>query len=264
MDRQRRYRRRYCSGQVAWIEPGLQPEWAQWQQSVLGEVACQRYWHPPLRCPSEETISGIARDLLKEAGHVRADLVANPLARMFYVHDQVDQQSTEDPTYGIVSPCTWCGKFTGNFCDGLLATATQRGWACSFPVCTTCEALLDTCRHCSLWKGLPSQVSDGGRKKCSEDREALGAIMQKALSNSEVLVKFWPAHMQESLRLYMHVHFPAKPLDECAAEVLKACSVIAFCVPLGSEESGVTDVLPGTEGEDEENEQCSFPFGHMK
>ena len=88
--------------------------------------------------------------------------------------------------------------------------------------------------------------------------------MQKALSNSTVPVKFWPAYMQESLRLYMHVHFPAKPLDECAAEVLKACSVIAFCVPLGSEESGVTDVLPGTEGEDEEHEQCSFPFGHMK
>ena len=58
---------------------------------------------------------------------------------------------------------------------------------------------------------------------------------------------------------YMHVHFSAKPLDECAAEVLMACSVIAFCVPLGSEEFGVTDVLPGTEGEDEEYEQCSFP-----
>ena len=80
MDRQRRYRRRYLSGQVAWIEPGLQPVWAQWQQSVLGESACQWYWHPPLRRPSEETISGIARDLLKKAGHVRADLVANPLA----------------------------------------------------------------------------------------------------------------------------------------------------------------------------------------
>ena len=45
----------------------------------------------------------------------------------------------------------------------------------------------------------------------------------------------------------MHVHFPAKPLGKCVAEVLKACSVIAFCVPLGSEESGVTDVLAGTE-----------------
>ena len=78
-----------------------------------------------------------------------------------YVQDQVDQQSTENPTYGIVSPCTWCGKFTGNFCDGLLPTATQRGGACGFPVCTTCEAVLDTCRHCSLWKGLPSQVPDG-------------------------------------------------------------------------------------------------------
>jgi len=232
MDRQRRYRRRYCSGQVAWIEPGLQPAWAQWQQSVLGESACQRNWHPPLRRPSEETISGIARDLLKEAGHVRADLVANPLARMFYVYDKVDQQSTEDPTYGMVSPCTWRGKFTGNFCDGLLPTATQRGWACSFPVCTTCEAVLDTCRHCSLWKGLPSCVSDAVQKKCSADGEALGSIVQKVLSNSEVPVKFWPAYMQESLRVYIHMHFPAKPSDECVAEVPKACSVIASCVPL--------------------------------
>ena len=189
---------------------------------MLGESACQQYWRPPLRRPSEETVSGIARDLLKEARHVRADLVANTLA---IYRTLLRWTFTDGHSEGL-----------GMQLSGLYNMRSSSGHVSALLIV---ERAAVTSLRCGA-------------------EEVFGRLRSTGLDRAKSVVQFRGSrevlaciYMQESLRLYMHMHFPAKPSDECVAEVLKACSVIAFCVPLGSEESGVTDVLAGTEGDDD-------------
>ena len=167
MDLQRSYRRRYLWGQVNWLQPGHVPLWVRMQQKVTGKLPDDNdrdhFWRPPLLRPSDDTVSDKARKLLREAGYVRADIVANPTARMFYVHEQLARIPADSPLQDALSGCTWCGKLTGNFCDGVLPSARARGRSCRFSMCSTCESVLGTCRHCSLWRGLPKEVTEIGR-----------------------------------------------------------------------------------------------------
>ena len=129
-----------------------------WQQDWdnISDVPRACKWHPPQVAPSERIRNAHIRALAVSASHPWPNIFRDPIARLQYIGQQMDDGASGHS--GLVGPCSWCGTFTGLWCDGVEATTSSIGWNCRVPVCSWCRSVFSECRRCSVHTGIPLQM----------------------------------------------------------------------------------------------------------
>ena len=128
-----------------------QPDW-----DNISNVPRACKWHPPEVPPSERIRNAHIRALAVSASHRWPNIFRDPIARLQYIGQQMDEGASGHS--GLVGPCSWCGTFTGLWCDGVEATPSSIGWNCRVPVCSWCRSVFSECRRCSVHTGIPLQM----------------------------------------------------------------------------------------------------------
>ena len=105
----------------------------------------------------------------------------------------------------ICQPCTWCGLFTGRWCDGMPPARHTRGWQCKHALCSFCEGLMGLCKWCSVWQAIPAVAPEGVRLHFRDgpgpwDRH--GPLTMGVLENGEIPPwQEWPSKLREAYQL---------------------------------------------------------------
>ena len=132
-----------------------------WQQDWdnISNVPRACKWHPPEVPPNERIRNAHIRALAISASHRWPNIFRDPIARLQFIGQQMDEGASGHS--GLVGPCSWCGTFTGLWCDGVEATPSSIGWNCRVPVCSWCRSVFSECRRCSVHTGIPLQMDPG-------------------------------------------------------------------------------------------------------
>ena len=122
----------------------------------ISEVPRAAIWHPPQLPPTEQIRNAHIRTLATAARHPFPNIFRDPLARLQFIGQQMDEGV--EGYGGLTGPCSWCGTFTGLWCDGVAPTASCFGWNCRASICSWCRSVFSECRRCSVHTGIPLQM----------------------------------------------------------------------------------------------------------
>ena len=122
----------------------------------ISEVPRAAVWHPPQLPPTEQIRNAHIRALATAAHHPFPNIFRDPLARLQFIGQQMDEGV--EGYGGLTGPCSWCGTFTGLWCDGVAPTASCFGWNCRASICSWCRSVFSECRRCTVHAGIPLEL----------------------------------------------------------------------------------------------------------
>ena len=198
LDGARLYHNLYRRGQVTW------PTWPFQENEPLCALDHDEYhapdvclggWHPPLRLIPDEKFSGRAAALAVRISHPQAATIGNHKARAFFIAEQFEEMEFE---MHVAEPCTWCGLFTGCWCDGIPPARGRRGWQCRHALCSFCESLFQRCKWCAVWTPMPTAAPQDAVQRCGTALSRYGELTRYALATRYVPLERWPSGLRET------------------------------------------------------------------